>query len=146
MDNNEKYILNKTFQKKKVNKWLKKINPKISRKIKKEENLKWFETKIFEIFSENVSSKYSAYSSDLNKKKIDRLISLNEAKNVIDILFNNIETFYIKYINDEKIEGFKTLKEDLKDLKSFMETGNQENIDDYLRKYEYTAKNLKRNK
>ena len=24
-----------------------------------------------------------------------------------------------------------------------METGNQENIDDYLRKYEYTAKNLK---
>ena len=27
-----------------------------------------------------------------------------------------------------------------------METGNQENIDDYLRKYEYTAKNLKRNK
>ena len=146
MDNNEKYILNKTFQKKKINNWLKKINPKISRKIKKEENLKWFETKIFEIFSENVSSKYSAYSSDLNKKKIDRLISLNEAKNVIDILFNNIETFYIKYINDEKIEGFKTLKEDLKDLKSFMITRNQENIDDYLRKYEYTAKNLKRNK
>ena len=66
--NNEykKYILNKTLQKKKVNKWPKKINPKISRKIKKEENLKWFETKIFEIFSENVSSKYSAYSSDLN--------------------------------------------------------------------------------
>ena len=146
MDNNEKYILNKTLQKKKVNKWPKKINPKISRKIKKEENLKWFETKIFEIFSENVSSKYSAYSSDLNKKKIDRLISLNEAKSVIDILFNNIETFYIKYINDEKIEGFKTLKEDLKDLKSFMITRNQENIDDYLRKYEYTAKNLKRNK
>ena len=98
--------------------------------------MKWFETKIFGIFSENVSSKYSAYSSDLNKKKIDRLISLNEAKNVIDILFNDIETFYIKYINDEKIEGFMTLKEDLKDLKSFMETGNQENIDDYLRKYE----------
>ena len=136
--NNEykKYILNKTFQKKKINNWLKKINPKISHKMKKEENLKWFETKIFEIFSENVSSKYSAYSSDLNKKKIDRLISLNEAKNVIDILFNNIETFYIKYINDEKIEGFKTLKEDLKDLKSFMITRNQENIDDYLRKYE----------
>ena len=39
MDNNEKYILNKTFQKKKVNKWFKKINPKISRKMKKEENL-----------------------------------------------------------------------------------------------------------
>jgi len=77
MDNNEKYILNKTFQKKKVNKWFKKINPKISRKIKKEENLKWFETKIFEIFSENVSSKYSAYFSDLNRKKIERLIKKN---------------------------------------------------------------------
>ena len=77
MDNNEKYILNKTLQKKKINNWLKKINPKISRKIKKEENLKWFETKIFEIFSENVSSKYSAYFSDLNRKKIERLIKKN---------------------------------------------------------------------
>ena len=138
------YLLNKTFQKKKINNWLKKINPKISRKIKKEENLMWFETKIFEIFSENVSSKYSEYSPDLNKKKIERLISLNEAKNVIDILFNDIETFYIKYINDEKIEGFKTLKDDIEELKTHMENENKENIKEYLTKYKYIAQNMKK--
>ena len=143
--NNEykKYLLNKTFQKKKINNWLKKIDPKISRKIKKEENLKWFEMKILDIFSENVSSKYSIYSPYLNKNKIKRLISLNEAKNVIDILNTCIETLYNKYINDEKKEGFKTLKDDIKELKIHMEATNQTNIQDYLIKYEYIAQNLK---
>jgi len=143
--NNEykKYLLDKTFQKKKINNWLKKIDPKISRKIKKEENLKWFEMKILDIFSENVSSKYSIYSPYLNKNKIKRLISLNEAKNVIDILNTYIETLYNKYINDEKKEGFKTLKDDIKELKIHMEATNQTNIQDYLAKYEYIAQNLK---
>ena len=143
--NNEykKYLLNKTFQKKKINNWLKKIDPKISRKIKKKENLKWFEMKILDIFSENVSSKYSIYSPYLNKNKIKRLISLNEAKNVIDILNTCIETLYNKYINDEKKEGFKTLKDGIKELKIHMEATNQTNIQDYLIKYEYIAQNLK---
>ena len=99
--------------------------------------------KILDIFSENVSSKYSIYSPYLNKNKIKRLISLNEAKNVIDILNTYIETLYNKYINDEKKEGFKTLKDDIKELKIHMEATNQTNIQDYLAKYEYIAQNLK---
>jgi len=47
--------------------------------------LKWFESKIFEIFSENISKRYSAYNPDLNKKKIERLMKLNEATNMINI-------------------------------------------------------------
>jgi len=80
----------------------------------------------------------------INRKKIERLISLNEAKKIIDILFNDIETFYIKYINDEKIEGFKTLKDDIEEIKNHMEKENQENIKEYLIKYQYIAQNMKK--
>ena len=121
----------------------KKINPQVSRKIRKEDNLKWFESKIFEIFSENISKRYSAYIPDLNKKKISRLMKLNEATNVIDILNTNIEVLFNKYTNNKKIDGFKTLKDDIEELKKDMEKTNQENIKEYLNKYEYIAKNMK---
>ena len=138
------YLLNKTENKKKISHWLKKVNPHVSRKIKKEENLKWFETKISEIFSENVSLRYTGNTPDMNKKKITRLIKLNEAKNVIDILNTKVEILFNKYINDEKIEGFKTLENDVEEIKNFMEKRNQENIKEYLIKYKYTAKNMKK--
>ena len=139
----KKYILNKTQNKKNIINWLKKINPQVSRKIRKEENLKWFESKIFEIFSENISKRYSAYTPDLNKKKIIRLMKLNEATNVIDILNTSIDIIFDKYINNEKIDGFKTLNEDIEELRKDMEKTNQENITEYLIKYKYIANNLK---
>ena len=105
--------------------------------------MKWFETKIFEIFSENISKRYSVYTPDLNKKKISRLMKLNEATNIIDILNTKIEVLFDKYLNNEKIEGFKTLKDDIDELKKDMEKTNQENIKEYLNKYEYIAQNLK---
>jgi hypothetical protein len=105
--------------------------------------LKWFESKIFEIFSENISKRYSAYNPDLNKKKIERLMKLNEATNMINILNTKIEILFDKYINNEKIDAFKTLKDDIKKLVKDMERTNQEKINEYLKKYEYTAKNLK---
>ena len=74
---------------------LKKINPKISRKIKKEENLKWFNSKINEILSTNISTRYFSRSPDSNKKKIARLISLNKANKIIEILNSNIFIFII---------------------------------------------------
>ena len=44
---------------------------------------------------------------------------------------------------DVKIEGFKTLKDDIKDLEMQMKNSKQENIIEYLKKYHYTAKNMK---
>ena len=143
--NNEyqNYLLNKGNKKRKKGNWLKKINPNISRKIRKEENIKWFNAKIYEIFSENLSLRYSSQSPDLNKKKIDTLISLNKAKNVIEILNSNIELLFNKYVNNEQIEGFKTLKDDIKELEIDMKNSKQENIKEYLNKYEYVAQNMK---
>ena len=124
--------------------WLKKINPKISRKIKKEENLKWFNSKINEILSTNISTRYFSRSPDSNKKKIDRIISLNKANKIIEILNSSIELIFEKYINNEKIEGFKTLDDDINELRIQMKKSGQESIEEYLDKYKYIAKNMKR--
>ena len=105
--------------------------------------MKWFKLKIYEIFSENVSIRYSSSSPDYNKKKINNLFSLGDANNLIEILNSNVEDYFRKYVNDEKIEGFKTLKDDIKELRADMESSKQNNINEYLKKYEYTAKNLK---
>ena len=139
----QNYLFKKFLKRKNLNNWIKKIDPKVSRKIKKDENIKWFQSKIYEVFSENVSLRYSCQSLDLNKKKIEKLFLLGDAKNVIQILNEKIETYFDKYINDEKIDGFKTLKDDIKELRIYMESTQQKNIDEYLKTYEYVAKNMK---
>ena len=139
----QKYILNKSKTKKKICKWLKKTNPKVSLKIKKEDNLKWFNTKISEIFSENISSRYSSCGHDINKKRINIIITQNKAKNVIKILNSKVETLFDKYINNEKIEGFKTLKDDIHELEKHMKNSDHDEVNDYLKKYEYVAQNMK---
>ena len=139
----QRYLFKKNLKKHKNNNWLKKINPGISRKIKKEDNLKWFETKIHEIFSENISERYSNSSVDLNKRKILRIFKQTEANTLINILNSKIGLYFDKYIKDEQIEGFATLKNDLEELESTMKRANQENINEYLEKYKYTAKNLR---
>ena len=71
-------------------------------------------------------------------------MTLNKAKNLIDILNTKVGEYFDKYINDEQIEGFKTLRDDIKELESFMENNNQDNIKEYITKYEYVAKNMKK--
>ena len=125
------------------NNWLKKITPKFSIQIKKKDNIKWFNSKIFEVFSENLSLRYSSHCLDSNKKNIQKLLSSNECNNVKDILNAKIEILFSMYIKDVKIEGFKTLKDDIKELEKQMINSKQENIKEYLDKYEDTAKNMK---
>ena len=115
----------------------------MSREIRKEDNLKWFDAKIWEIFSENISERYSNSSVDLNKRKIKRIYIIKEAKNIINILNSKVEFYFDKYVNDEQIEGFKTLKDELKELEVRMKKTNQENIEEYLEKYKFTAINMK---
>ena len=140
----QKYLFNKNLKKQKNNNWLKKINPGICRKIKKEDNLKWFGTKIYEIFSENISERYSNSFIDLNKRKILRIFKQTKANTLINILNSKIESYFDKYINDEYIEGFETLKNDIEELESTMKRANQGNIYEYLEKYRYTAKNMRK--
>jgi len=134
---------NSCFIGKHNNNWLKKITPKFSIQIKKKDNIKWFNSKIFEVFSENLSLRYSSHCLDSNKKNIQKLLSSNEFNNVKDILNTKVEILFSLYIKDVKIEGFKTLKDDIKELEKQMINSKQENIKEYLKKYEDTAKNMK---
>ena len=99
--------------------------------------------KISEVFSEDVSLRYASHNLDINKKNIQKILSLNEANNVKNILNTKIENLFTKYINNAKIEGLTTIKEDIKKLEKHMKESGLENIKEYLMKYEKTAKNMK---
>ena len=137
----------KYYLKKKINvdnnNWIKKISPKFYGQIKKIDNIKWFNSKIFEVFSENLSLRYSSHSLDSNKQNILKFLSSNESSTLKDILNTKVEILFSKYIENVKIEGFKTLNDDIKELEKQMKDSGQDNIVKYLKKYEDTAKNLK---
>ena len=67
----------------------------------------------------------------------------NESNSVKDILNTKVEVLFSKYIGNVKIEGFKTLKDDIKEIEKQMKESEQEDINKYLKKYEDTAKNMK---
>lgn len=123
--------------------WLKKINPKFSCEIRRNDNLKWFNLKIYEVFSENLSSKYKSNNLDLNKKKIQNFFSLKESSRLKEILNTTIGALYTRYVSNDATSDFINLKDDLRKLEDNMKKSGQENIKEYLNKYEYIAKNLK---
>ena len=137
----------KYYLKKKINvdnnNWIKKISPKFYGQIKKIDNIKWFNSKIFEVFSENLSLRYSSHSLDSNKQNILKFLSSNESSTLKDILNTKVEILFSRYIENVKIEGFKTLNDDIKELEKQMKDSEKDNIVKYLKKYEDTAKNLK---
>ena len=127
---------------KKIKKFLQRISPSEHRKISKEKNIKWFKSKLKDIFSADLSKKCTLYSSDYNKEQINEVYKNPEAKKVVNILEKNVSEIYSLYSRDIETEGFETLKDDLKVLKKKMEKKKEENIDEYLKKYEEIAKNL----
>ena len=120
---------------------LQRISPKLSKKIKKEDNLKWLNSKLYKVFSEKVSVKCSLYDPDYNKKEIQKLYKENDAKNIINILERSVKEMLDAFIQN-KIPGFDSLNDDIKELKEKMKKNNQENIKEYLIKYRNIALNF----
>ena len=148
---NLRIYINKEYKKYRIEKnketnrknWLKKINPKFSCSIRRNDNLEWFNLKVYELFSEKLSLKYTSYDPYLNKKKIQNIFSLNESCKLKDILNSTIGTLYTRYISNERYDDFINLKDDLIELENKMEKSGQENIKEYLIKYKDIAENLK---
>ena len=138
----KRYLIKHKHDIKKIKDLLQRITPRVSRKIKRDENLKWLKSKLYQVYSENVSIKCSLYEPDYNKKQIEKLFREDKAKNVIDILNKPIKEMFLKFCNNIKVEGFKTLNEDLKELKQKLIEEGEENINEYLKKYENVAKNM----
>ena len=108
------------------------------------DNLKWFSSKLKDIFSSDISTKYKTIEKNFNKKNIESLYHKNEAKNVIEILEKTVSEMYFIYYNDLNLEGFKTLKDDLSKIGEKMEENGEKepDIQEYLKKYKEIALSL----
>jgi hypothetical protein len=126
----------------KIEKLIRRITPANSVRIKKENNLKWFESKLKDIFSQEISSKYSKYNGDYHKKQIDKIYKEDDAKNVIGILDKKVRDMYNIYSKNIKLDGFETLEDDLKNQRELMKENNEEEIKKYLEIFKNTAQNL----
>ena len=138
----QKYLLNNKPGTNSTNVLLQKIEPKLSKVIKRDEILKWLNIKLYQVFSENVSIKFLLYKPDYNRKQIQNLYKEKEAKNVINILNKSVKEMYCAFILNKTIPGFCTLDDDVKELREKMKRENDENIENYLIKYKKTALNL----
>ena len=129
----------------KITKLIERISPKVYISIKIEDNLKWFSLKLRDILSSDLSYKFRKLDKNHNKRRIDALYSKNEAKNVINILEKTISEMYEIYSKNIFVNGFKTLKDDLVDLRNKMEASKEEEADiqKYLNLYENIAVKLK---
>ena len=125
-----------------MTKLLQKISNKEYRKIKKDDNLKWFSSKLKDVFSANLSLRCSLYKTDYNKRQIDKLYKEAKIPDLIDIFEKTIREMYEIYVNDIKLDGFETLEDDLKSLQNKMEKEGEEDIEEYLKEYKYVAQNL----
>ena len=134
-----------TKGKSKKTKLLQRISPEESRKISKADNIRWFSTKLKELFSSDLSQKCSLYDSNYNRRTIEKIYKNNEALNVINILDKKVLDIYDLYRNNIKIDGFTTLEDDLKMLREKMEKENEEAEEDiklYLSNYRNIAMKL----
>ena len=142
--NREYELYMNKHQYKKIKKLIQRISPAKSREITIKKNLLWFQSKLKDVFSSNLSTKCILYEPDYNKNIIDELYKNNMAKNVIDILNKSVKEMYYIYSQDIEIDGFKTLKDDLINLREKMKNYNEENIEEYLENYKKTAQNLEK--
>ena len=139
MNNIYKYI-NSSFKENQNKPYKKKILQKISSKfiksISKEDNIKWLNSKLSTVFSQNLSTKIVRYKSNHNEKVINSVLKKGTDINAIFILNHTVKDMWNIYINDDinnNYTGFSTLKDDIEEFKK----SNQPL--DYIEKYKKVA-------
>ncbi len=144
--NNEykKYLLDHNQEVKKTKDLIQRITPKISRKIKKKDNLEWLKKKLYQVFSENVSDKCTLYNREYNKYEINKILKENKATDVIKILNKSIGEMLYLFSNNIIVDGFETLEDDMITLKEKLIKENEDNIYEYLKKYKNIAMNFEK--
>ena len=113
---NSCFLINANINAKQKINVIKKLSSFKIKAISKEDNIKWLDSKLKKIFSENVSSKLTHCQSNFNQNLIQRIYEKGEEKKVIQILEMKVRDIWNIYINnsdDENFIGFKTLKDDL---------------------------------
>lgn len=111
---------------------IKKLSSFNIKSIKKEENLRWLDTKLNLYFSQEISKKFCHCEGNYNKMLIKRIYEKKEEKKVISLLDMSIRdmwNIYLNGTNDEKYIGFKTLEDDLNIFK------NKGESEEYIQEY-----------
>ena len=135
---NRSFIINTNRQTRKI-KIIKKLSSNDTTSIKKEDNIKWFNSQIKNVFSQNISTKIAHYDLDYNSKLINKIYLKGQEKRVINILDKTIKEMWLVYVNDDEeynFKGFHTLKDEIKE---FRKKGQEEA---YIEKYIKIAKNF----
>ena len=138
MNNIYKYI-NLSFkesQNKPNRKILQKISSKFIKSISKEDNIKWLNSKLSVVFSQNLSSKIVRYNSNHNEKVISSVLKKGTDANAIFILNHTVKDMWTIYVNDDinhNYTGFLTLKDDIKEFEKSNQTPK------YIEKYKKVA-------
>ena len=131
-------------------KLLKRVSPKTVTEIKKENNLKWLNMTIKDVLSKEISTKYKKNNGFVyyNEKQINKLYKDGKVKEVIDILEKTVRDLYNIFINkednNETLEGFETLEDNINYLRKKMNKEEKGDIEAYLNKYRTTAKNFEK--
>ena len=129
-------FINYLLEKHKKNFLLKKMSGESSKNIKVDKMLDWFNETLKSYLSSDISSKYRNVDKKFNQMTIMKIYNDDELQEVTNVLNHTIREMYDKYINNEVIEGFKTLKDTLEVLKK---EGQEEN---YIQKFENIALDL----
>ena len=119
-------------------KFIKQVSAAEKRKISKDENLKWFDMKIRDIFDVEISTKYKG-ENDYNKRLIKEIYEKNKAKKVIEVLEKTVREMYNIYTSLDKLEGFENLYEFLNKIRN-----EEDNDKNYLENFEDIGLNLEK--
>lgn len=144
---NKSFIINKNKKQEKIVKVIKKISPKITKSIKKKDNIIWLNSTIKDLFSNFVSKRFYTYDNKYNEKMIKKIYKKRKEKDAIEILDKTVKDFWLVYINDDienKYIGFNTIKDDINKLLEKGET--EEYINKYIKEanqFEHTFINMK---
>ena len=119
-----------------------KIKSEFAQVIKKDENLKFLQTSIRDLFSSDLSEKYSKQIKDFNRNQIAQLYRDNKEIEVIEILDKTVNCLLNDYAEGKyKDEGF-SLDIDLNEIKEKMEKNNEKNINNYIQEYKAKVKDF----
>ena len=121
---NNSFIINNNKDENNKANILQRISSFNSKSISKKDNIKWFNSKIKNVFSENLK-KFICFDLDYNKKVINKIIEEGKEKQTIYILNKTIKEIWLAYINDDKNNdfiSFETLKNDIIKLRKKGET------------------------
>ena len=139
MNNIYKYI-NSSFEEKQniphKKKILQKISSQFIKSISKKDNIKWLNSKLSDVISQNLSTKIVHYNYNHNERVINSILKEGTERKAIFILNHTIRDMWTIYINDDinhNYTGFSTLKNDIKEF----EKSNQP--PEYIEKYKKVA-------